>query len=59
MLAAAMPDKYLLDHADLPHVELEYDYKGSVQVGPVPGNMGFATVDVGGKLWAHRFTRLP
>ena len=59
MLAAAMPEKYLHNHVDLPLVELEYDYKGSVQVGPVPGNMGFATVDVGGKLWAHRFTRLP
>jgi len=59
VLAAAMPDKYLDNHVDLPLVELEYDYKGSIQVGPVPGNMGFATVDLGGKLWTRRSTRPP
>jgi len=53
-----MPEKFLHNHVDLPLVELEYDYKGSVQVGPVPGNLGFATVDVGGKLWARCLTWL-
>jgi len=60
LLAAASPEIYLSSKSNLlrppvfPSTELEFDFRGEVQVGQALDSIGHASVDVGGKLWAWR-----